>query len=414
LYIFLSYNMPLSNRQRSIISRILTVVVPAVGRFALTVFILTLIAIVSLLVYNSPPSQNDYGAVTIDYSNPFRPQDYYQTFDPNFNFSVLIDVHSHTDVGGGQISPETTIQWHIANGFNAFVVTDHNGDLDRAHATQQLAREKYNDKIKVLIGEEWSNCRMHMGLLGLKEFVPTTKTPTDVEIQQVINATHAQGGVVVVNHIPWSTYADLSMPSKEDLVKWGVDYFDVTTGQVFDLQTLLYARSQGVGVVAATDIHEIIPVNEWTLLNPDNFTEESILDALRSHKTSFIFDFLGHNTPTDQDVFPERKEYIVAIPWLLVGRLFHTFYARKVVGAGTYSFVDGYCGEVGNTPEWVFDTTAIGSSVAWLITVWLIFEIVFGLIRFAFGKITRRFRKNKRNYHNDDLDDTPLLDLWNK
>lgn len=46
------------------------------------------------------------------------------------------------------------------------------------------------------------------------------------------------------------------MPSKEDLVKWGVDFFDITTGQVFDMQTLLYARSKGIAVVAASDVHE--------------------------------------------------------------------------------------------------------------------------------------------------------------
>lgn len=91
--------------------------------------------------------------------------------------------------------------------YNAFVVTDHNDEgLERAFATQKLAREKYNDQVKVLIGEvsycahgfpahscqEWSNCRMHMGLIGLKEYIPTTKYPTDEDIQQIINATHAQ------------------------------------------------------------------------------------------------------------------------------------------------------------------------------------------------------------------------------
>lgn len=109
--------MALTNRQRSIISKVLTVIVPALGRFALTVLVLTLVAIPSLIVFNTPPSKNDYGAITIDYSDPFRPQDKYLPFDANFNFSVLIDVHSHTDVGGSQISPDTTIQWHIANGY---------------------------------------------------------------------------------------------------------------------------------------------------------------------------------------------------------------------------------------------------------------------------------------------------------
>ena len=54
------------------------------------------------------------------------------------------------------MSPEDNILWHIANGYNAMVISEHN-NLEGALVTQKLAREKYNDKIKVLIGTEYVN-----------------------------------------------------------------------------------------------------------------------------------------------------------------------------------------------------------------------------------------------------------------
>jgi hypothetical protein len=65
-----------------------------------------------------------------------------------------------------------------------------------------------------------------------------------------------QGGLVVVNHIPWSTWAGLDQPTSDDLIKWGVDFFDVTTYERLDLQTIYYAESKNVSVVAGTDSHE--------------------------------------------------------------------------------------------------------------------------------------------------------------
>ncbi len=117
---------------------------------------------------------------------------------------------------------------------------------------------------------------MHMGLLGLKDFIEVPKNPTDDQIRAVINNTHAQvslvfflfylilfpiltsiqGGFTVVNHIPWSYWASLDMPSSDELIEWGVDFFDVTTYERLDLQTIYYAQSKGVGIVAGTDNHE--------------------------------------------------------------------------------------------------------------------------------------------------------------
>jgi hypothetical protein len=44
-----------------------------------------------------------------------------------------------------------------------------------------------------------------MNFLDINETIPTTgPTPTDEELQTAINRVHELGGIVIVNHIPWS------------------------------------------------------------------------------------------------------------------------------------------------------------------------------------------------------------------
>jgi hypothetical protein len=38
----------------------------------------------------------------------------------------FLDTHAHSTASDGWMTPEQCIMWHIANGFNAFVLTDHN------------------------------------------------------------------------------------------------------------------------------------------------------------------------------------------------------------------------------------------------------------------------------------------------
>lgn len=76
------------------------------------------------------------------------------------NYTVLFDGHSHTFFSDGSVSPRKNIEWHIANGYNAIVVTDHN-NLEGAQEAQRIAREEYADKIVVLLGEEWVKIHFH-------------------------------------------------------------------------------------------------------------------------------------------------------------------------------------------------------------------------------------------------------------
>eukprot|EP01111_Echinosteliopsis_oligospora_P012018 TRINITY_DN4080_c0_g1_i2.p1 TRINITY_DN4080_c0_g1~~TRINITY_DN4080_c0_g1_i2.p1 ORF type:complete len:212 (+),score=50.35 TRINITY_DN4080_c0_g1_i2:22-657(+) len=204
----------------STLKRVLFYLKASVLRFLTVIIVLISLAIPSILVYNKAPAEFNSIAVPINISNVFHPQSVFQPYDKGYNYTVMMDIQAHTDV----IDAEQSIQWHIANGYNVMVVTDYN-NLDGALATRDLARSKYNDFIKVLIGEEWSNCAIHMGFIGISEPVGLSKNPTNDEIKQAIQNVHNQGGLVVVDPIPLSSWTGLALPSREQLAEWGVDFF---------------------------------------------------------------------------------------------------------------------------------------------------------------------------------------------
>jgi len=318
------------------------------------------------------------------------------------------------------MSVEQALQWHIAQGYNAVVITDHNW-IDTAFEAQKLAREKYNDSIKVIVGMEYTNCRLHMGLVGITEYIEVLKTPTDEQLQEVINKVHAMGGVVVANHRAWTYYAGLSTPSIQDLAAWGVDYIDVTTAGGLDLQMVYYAREAGLGVATGSDIHSIGYANEWMLLNATEFSEEAIMEALRSRKSSFIFDNIGYPAFTNQDAPVYNPKYIYSFPFIIIGQFFHQFFYQT---SGTYSFVDGHCGD---ESKWVYLKKEMAVCIGWLFLAWIFFEILFAifkgfllLIKMLYWRL--RGRQPSRRYQrahllgddDDGDDDTPLTDIWSK
>ncbi len=83
--------------------------------------------------------------------------------------------------------------------------------------------------------------------------LPTSAFPTDEELKRVINETHMQGGVVTINHIPWSVPNRLAeYPSLQQLYSWGVDFIEVVNENVFDYQGYVFALEHNMGVVAGT------------------------------------------------------------------------------------------------------------------------------------------------------------------
>ena len=132
------------------------------------------------------------------------------------------------------------------------------------------------------------------------------------DIQAAINNTHKQGGIAVVNHLPWSLNSGGSdphvlekHPTLEQLKSWGIDAVEVVNGGTFDYSSMRWAQENGLGIVAGADVHDyywfanfiflsfFLLISDrafgWTTLRVSNFSEEGVLEELRAKRTSIIY-----------------------------------------------------------------------------------------------------------------------------
>ncbi|CAG8679828.1 18143_t:CDS:2 [Racocetra persica] len=285
------------------------------------------------------PERSDYSHLEFNWK--VNPASYLTPMDNTFvDYNILLDGHSHTTFSDGRMKPEQLLQWAIANGYNAIVVSDHN-TIEGALEAQKIANEKYNNQITVIPGMEY---RIHMQFIGIQSnpFGPFNKPyPTNEELKNMIDQVHEMGGLVTVNHIPWSNktewrYHDPTLPNhptRDELYEMGVDGFEIINGNVFDFETYVFAKKHQSLAISGSDVHHPSEgAYAWTLLKAANRTVEGIMSALKGKATSFLFDATG----TRPRYYPaDNKEYLALLPITALANVFASFYDDY---RGMYSF----------------------------------------------------------------------------
>ena len=270
------------------------------------------------------------------------------SYSPEYNvtqWNILLDSHSHTFYSDGSLTPRQNLLWHISLGFNAMVLTNHN-TFDGISEIITIARQEFNETIKVLIGVEWTTDRCHLNLIlppstesedydELITFKSHTYTPTDQEIQDIISSTHNLGGLVVVNHIPWSLEFCRNHPTRDQFLAWGVDYIEAVNEEIYDMESYQFCLDNNLGVITATDMHEPEPVYSWTTLNVSEFSEEAIFNELKEKRTGFIYD--GSASPYDVE-HKSNPFYAVVFPIYKIGAMFKEMYSSEKFGSLLASF----------------------------------------------------------------------------
>ncbi len=215
-------------------------------------------------------------------------------------YDVLLDQHSHTKYSDGKLTVKQNIEWHIALGFTVVVITDHN-TLKNSEEIQMFA-DVYKNECIVIQGMEWTTNRVHLSLIGIKEWnLKIPRNPTDQEIRQTIDEVHRQNGTVTFNHPGFTRrIADQSVPSNAELMSWGVDFIEVINGVDFDEDSYDFVQQHNdtIGMISGTDMHSPQPedggrVHAWTALNVTSFSEEAIMDELRLHRTTVVTNQFG-------------------------------------------------------------------------------------------------------------------------
>ena len=136
-------------------------------------------------------------------------------WNPSFGpYNVLLETHTHTTYSDGSMSPAQVVEWAIAYGYTALVVSDHNNIAGGLEAKKYAESEGYdkNGTIVVIPGVEYTCCRVHMNLIGINETIAPSKAwPTDEELRRAIDRTHELGGMAVLNHWAWSHVTGTSL-----------------------------------------------------------------------------------------------------------------------------------------------------------------------------------------------------------
>ncbi|KAJ1878813.1 hypothetical protein LPJ71_010893, partial [Coemansia sp. S17] len=135
----------------------------------MTVFIAAL-AVLVIPIHNLIELRTfDFAAMKFDWKT--NPHDHLVPVDPDYSdFNVLLDGHAHTTLSDGRLTPEQLVEYSIAQGFNAIIVTDHNTVAGGLRA-ETYAKSKYPGRFIVIPGMEYSNCRIHMNFINLNTTV---------------------------------------------------------------------------------------------------------------------------------------------------------------------------------------------------------------------------------------------------
>ncbi|VVT49240.1 uncharacterized protein SAPINGB_P002172 [Magnusiomyces paraingens] len=352
---------------------------------------------------------------------------------------LIAEFHTHTTHSDGSMSPAQVVDWAIAYGFNVLFVTDHN-NLQGGLKAQEYALKNRSSEIHVVPGIEYTCCRIHMNLVGLTAAAaaaaadddddskkpsylsPPSKWPSDEELQMAINETHRRGGLVFVNHLPWSLSTEYGRqvptiqihPTIEQLLAWGVDGFESVSEGTLDLPTIRFTEKHSMPYITATDLHspDIAPT-AWTILNmpknsmphkrqqksltvqqkariqhpftttpqelhPQDTYKHLLEDA--NNFTAAIMDLLRSRTPGATNFYyspigPSQRVYPVPNTskwdWFspLAALDFTYFWTED---KGMYSFVNGFCHE----RIFTFYFTRAFAFIFWAFLLFIIAELI--------------------------------------
>jgi len=221
-------------------------------------------------------------------------------------YNVVFDQHSHTIFSDGALTIKQNVEWHIAMGYNALAITDHN-NMRHLEKIDKVREEYAKKDIIILSGIEWTTRRIHLNFLGVSNWDTNISRTKDDSIIEAIETAHDQGGIVVCNHIPWSLY-EFNMkthPSRETLLDWGIDYIEIINDDcqpenVYDQESYDFClqHTGKIGMITGTDMHSPDGlasggVHGWTYMNVKEFTVEALMEELKKKNTKIIYS----NTP---------------------------------------------------------------------------------------------------------------------
>jgi hypothetical protein len=262
-------------------------------------------------------------------------------------YNGILSQHSHTSYSDGKMTVRQNVEWHISMGYNIVFITDHNHL--KAKADIEAIKAEYLEKgVIIVLGMEWTTNRFHMNILGIQEWnrPMITINPSNEEIQAVIQEAHRLNATVTVNHYLWSgEQMKYDQPTRAQFFEWGVDYFEVVNDEIsydihYDAESVTFCNTNKIGQITGTDMH--IPdglsskaVHGWTLLNITEFTEQGVMNALRDHNTTILYDSVGRH---DNGQYAINPTYIFVQPLAELGNQCIAIFQNDQIVVGIFVY----------------------------------------------------------------------------
>lgn len=239
--------------------------------------------------------------------------------------AFVLDFHTHTRASDGLLTPRQLILWHVSNGYNGMVISDHNS-MDAVDETLKIAAEEFPDFV-VIPGFELTSLKTHLNIIGCKKLTTLTNPiwTRKKTIIKAIKEAHEQDALVQFNHRDWyfhSRYEPMEFYLENDIDGWEIyNGFKFTDKEAPDFiekhkdKKIMFAS-------AGTDVHDPAKHHRvYTEILSDDHSIEGILSALRVGKTKVYYNEEAENNRVPPEkgklkINPKRTDYIKRWLWL--------------------------------------------------------------------------------------------------
>jgi hypothetical protein len=207
---------------------------------------------------------------------------------------VYLDTHTHSkyDKNDSIWSPDDCVKWHIDNGYNAMVITNHMPDEYLPPSFFKNTPQNFT----ILPGREYAIQNYHIVIifnpLTYEELYPNLPSligPNpftwcyDREwLKTVIEEWHKLGVIVILAHPHLRENICEYNPPVCDLKNIGFDYVERITSGIFDFKNYRDELSCDFSVVSGTDGHDFFKTvpGGYTRMRLNKLSAQNIFDAL--------------------------------------------------------------------------------------------------------------------------------------
>ena len=211
------------------------------------------------------------------------------------------NIHTHTTRSDGDSEPEVAVDWYRRNGYDFLVLTDHNHVtlLERGTGAAQGPLMIPGEEVSVELNR--GETSIHLGAIGIRSYVePVDAGDIVPTLQANIDAVHAAGGIVSLNH-PNYTWA---FDDRHIVQVSGANLLEIFNGNTMlnnyggggrpgceEIWDMVLTAGRPIYGVAVDDSHHFQgdfkpslanPGRGWVMVDAPALEQEAVVEALES------------------------------------------------------------------------------------------------------------------------------------